>query len=527
MVPIPDPSPAPGPPAAGDAGARGAGRLSPVLRRLLPGLLAAAGGVLWGLCFGREGLVVVPWLALAPLILLLGVKGAPLLALIHGLAFWLTSIPWIAPTLETYGGLPPWLSALLLVLLALYLALFQGAFGWLGAGLWRRGGWTPLWALPALWVALEWLRTHLFSGFPWNVAAYAWVEVPGALPVAAWIGAWGVSFLVLCANTGAALAVARRRWPPAALGLLVPLLLLALGGRWGTGEAPPGELVRPVRLLQPNIANLMAWDPEAVAANLEKVLRLSEDACDQPGALLVWPESAAWPYSLEDHPPLRQAVEGLAERGCPVLLNSIHTTPERYYNSAYLVAGSGPPARYDKRHLVPFGEYVPLAGVFGFMKRLARAAGDFSPARELVLLPWEGERLGVAICFEVIFPEEVAETVQQGASLLVTVTNDAWYGDTWAPWQHFRAARFRAAENRRPLLRAAITGVSGLIASNGAVVARLGVGEEGVIRARVAARGDLGPFSRAPWLVPLACTLAAISARLGAQRRLARWILRN
>ena len=183
---------------------------------------------------------------------------------------------------------------------------------------------------------------------------------------------------------------------------------------------------------------------------------------------------------------------------------------EVYYNSAYLVDPGGIAARYDKRHLVPFGEYVPLARVFTFLGTLARNAGSYTAARDLTLLPWDGERLGTAICFEVTFPGEVADLVAAGASVLVTITNDAWYGETSAPWQHFRAARWRAAETRRPLVRSAITGVSAFVRPDGSIERLLGPGEEGILASRVAGRHGSTPFVRAPWAVP------ALSGVLGA-----------
>ncbi len=161
---------------------------------------------------------------------------------------------------------------------------------------------------------------------------------------------------------------------------------------------------------------------------------------------------------------------------------------------------------------MPFGEYVPFRGVFGWMDKLARDAGEFRPADATALLPWNGEQIGMAICYEVVFPSEVASLVRQGATVLVTITNDAWYGDTSAPWQHFRAARFRAAENRRPLLRSAITGVSAFVAPDGTVLAEIGVFREGILRARVLGERRLTVFSRAPWLVPLLSTLVALVA---------------
>jgi apolipoprotein N-acyltransferase len=506
------------------------------MKRFLPwALVAALGGWMWALCFQREPLVVAPWLALAPLFLLLRSPWPGRLAFLHGLVSWMVALSWIAPTLQTFGNIAPPLSVALTGLLSAYLAAFHVVFAWLGAPLWRRGGasrWGRLLALPALWVALEWLRTHLFGGFPWNLAAYAWVDVPSALPLSAWIGAYGVSFLVLLANAGVAACVEgwrepggrRWRWQPLVACLGIPLLLLPLAGRWSLRQRDTDfrEIVGlggPVRLLQPNIPNLVGYDPVKVLENYCKVVAHSMASC-QPGSLVVWPESAAWPFQYGRDPNLEQDLRMLVDRGCTVLFNSSHPVGNSFYNSAFLLApGDAPVARYDKRHLVPFGEFIPFKGLFSWMDKLARNAGDFLAAEKMTLLPWNGERLGMAICYEVVYPGEVADLAKAGATILVTITNDAWYGDTAAPWQHFRAAQFRAAENRRPLLRAAITGVSALVASDGSVRASLGVFKEGVIRGWVVGRTGLTPYARATWLVPGACTVIALLGVYFARRR--------
>jgi len=497
---------------------------------------ALAGGAVWGLAFGREPWLVASWLALAPLFPLLGAPGRRrwtfTLGFLHGLAAWVVAIPWIVPTLQSYGELPAWLAWISLLILAGYLALYHGAFAVLGRPLWRwagvpgggPGGAVPaslraaaaVVGLPSLWAFLEWVRTWLFGGFPWNPAGHAWLEVPGALPTAAWIGVYGVGALLVLANAGIALAVAARRWAWGAAAVLSVLAVLGVGVRWGDGgtadphRAPFALRGEPVRLLQPNIPNAVQPDWGTIEANYRHVLALSEAACT-PGALLVWPESAAWPYTFADDPDFRRDVLGLAARGgCTVLLNSIQPAGERYYNSAYVVSPDGASARYDKRHLVPFGEYVPLAGVFAWLDKLARNAGDFLAAEGVTLLPWRGERLGMSICYEIVFPAEVAEAVRAGATILVTITNDAWYGDTAAPWQHYAAARFRAAESRRPLLRAAITGVSALVAPDGAELARLDPFVEGLIRGRVEGERGLSPYTRRPWVVPLIAAALAV-----------------
>jgi apolipoprotein N-acyltransferase len=479
--------------------------------------------VLWGLCFGREPFSLASWIALAPLVLLLSAPRPGRLGWVHGFAAWMTGLYWIAPTLQTYGGMPFALGVVLTGVLAAYLALFHAVFAWLGSWIWRRGDALRLIGLPALWVALEWLRTYLGGGFPWNLAGYAWVDVWGALPLAAWVGVYGISFLVVLAGTAAASSIQRRRWEPAVLGLLIPLTLLPLAARWSLRQDAKAihemrGFGRPVRLLQPNIANLVEFDEQAVIRNYFKLMRQSTDAC-QPGSLVIWPESAAWPFLYGRDARLDEDLESLVDRGCKVLFNSSHPVGEAFYNSAFLLSASKEVARYDKRHLVPFGEYVPFRGVFGWMDKLARNAGEYRPADDTALLPWGSEKIGMSICYEVVFPSEVADLVQRGATLLVTITNDAWYGDTSAPWQHFRAARFRAAENRRPLLRAAITGVSAYVAPDGSVLDELGVFEEGVIRARVLGERGLTPFARLPWLVPALCSVLAAVAVYFARRR--------
>jgi apolipoprotein N-acyltransferase len=480
-------------------------------------LLAAASGVLWGLCFSREPFPAASWIALAPLLLLLSSPRPGRLGWVHGYAAWMTGLYWIVPTLQTFGGMALPTGIALTSLLAGYLALFHALFGWLGAKIWQRWSAGRLLVLPALWAALEWLRTYLGGGFPWNLAAYSWVDVPGALPLAAWIGAYGISFLVVLTSAAVAASIQRRRWEPAAIGLLVPLLLLALAGRWSVRQdaralEQMAGFGHAVDLLQPNIPNLVAFDETVMMRNHLRLMEQSLAAC-QPGSLVVWPESAEWPFIHHRSELLDADLARLIDRGCTVLFNSISAAPgDASYNSAFLLSPGGTEARYDKHHLVPFGEYVPFRGVFGWIDKLSRNAGEFRPADQTVLLPWEGEKIGMAICYEVVFPAETAALVRQGATLLISITNDAWYGDTSAPWQHLRAARFRAAENRRPLLRAAVTGVSAYIAPDGSLHDQLGVYQEGVIHLRVLGSRELTPFSRAPWLVPALCSLLAAAA---------------
>ncbi len=468
-------------------------------------LAAAAAGVAWALAFEAQPR---PWLAtvaLAPTLVLLATRRPVVSVYLATWTFWVVSLRWIVHTLVVYGAVPTALAWCALALLAGILAGFVLPFAWSAARLWRWGGAALLLGLPAAWVVTEWLRAWVLTGFPWNLAAYAWVEMPGALPLASWIGAYGVSFALVLANLGVAETFFRRRWRRGLAAVLAAALALAMGARWAGPPAVAGA-PRPVRIVQPNIPNLTAFDAARIEEHYGRLLALSREACDEP-ALLVWPESAAWPYLWQREERLRRDVEALAGRGCPVLLNTPWSTEEGFGNAAILVTAEGIAGRYDKRHLVPFGEYVPVwLPVPG---AVARLVGSFVAGGEARPIPWSGESLGMAICYEIVFPGEVAALVREGATVLVTITNDAWYGDTAAPWQHLRAARFRAAENRRPLLRAAITGVSAVVGADGGVERQLGVGEQGVIPAAVVGRRDLTPYSRAPWALPAVCLVAA------------------
>jgi apolipoprotein N-acyltransferase len=323
---------------------------------------------------------------------------------------------------------------------------------------------------------------------------------------------------------GLALGLRRRRWTGAALVVLLVTLLLVLGGRFGDlhgAEVHEGMLRAPepaesMVVIQPDAPIL----PAAEAwQNYERLVDMSLEACSPPGRRrVIWPESAAFPLRYGASDRLHRDLARLHGRGCGVLLGSVRFEGERYFISVFVTDAAGVLGTYSKRKLVPWGEYIPLKSVLPFVGYLARNAGEFSAGEAVDLLPWGDQRIGMAVCYEVVFAGAVAEQVRAGATVLSTITNDAWYGDSAAPRQHFRAARFRAAENRRPLLRSALTGISALVDARGAVVRGLDVGERGVIEGNIRGRRDLSPFSRAPWAVPLGSVLLAAFAIVRARK---------
>ncbi len=484
------------------------------------------GGVWWAYGFDEQPGLLLSLPIAAPLCFIGTVPGGLrrlLLGWLHGTVAWLVGVSWIADTIAVYGGLPGPASTALLGLLAGYLGLYHGLFCWLAGRVLDRGGPAAPLLAAAVWVVLEWLRGLGPSGFPWNLLGYAWVDVPGALDATRWIGSHGLSFLVL-ASGFAVLRLGRREHRRTAAFVLAGVVALLPLARLTAGDEPStARAGLEVALVQPNIrmatAEMVDDGPADqfadVASNYQRLFALSRSVC-RPGVLVVWPESAGWPYQLERDAAFRRDVESLVARGCALVLNSPRVVTadgrQRAFNAAYLLLpGVGGSERqfYDKLQLVPFGEYVPLARFLPAVRQLARQAGGFSPGDEIRLLDAPGARLGLSICFEIVFPEQVAARVRRGADLLVTITNDSWYGDTWAPHQHLRPARFRAAENGRPLVRAAITGISAVVDHRGRVLDQTLIDEAAVLSAQVTPHDGLTPYARLPLLVPLLCVAVA------------------
>ncbi len=251
--------------------------------------------------------------------------------------------------------------------------------------------------------------------------------------------------------------------------------------------------------LQPGTTLEQTWDPDAAQMIAERVWQLSREAASQEPAadLVLWPESAV-PYILERDPVFAAELQALArELDSAIVISSIGFTSDGgYTNAAHLVDRHGSVApRYDKVRLVPFGEYVPAIARFAFAKSLVRQVGGFTPGD--APRPLRGEvPIGMAICYEVVFADLVAEQVRRGAQVLTTITNDGWYGFSWAPEQHFQQAVLRAAETRRWLVRAALTGVSGAVDPYGKVVQRLDVGRSGLVKTEVQPMSGLTPRVR-------------------------------
>ena len=463
-----------------------------------PYIAAAGSGLLLTAAFPDLALSGLAFVALVPLLAAVAGRRPPeafRLGFLAGLVHFGTLLAWVVYTLGTYGQLPLFLSVPVLGLLAAYLSIYPGAF----AALWVRLQ-IPSWALApaagALWTALEYLRAHLLTGFPWELLGYSQHRRLALIQVADVTGVYGVSFLIVTLNAAVFLLfwqIFKRRWqdapvPCRASASAALIGLVCLGATFGYGQWRLGQIdvlvaaapTPTVAVVQGNIDQARKWDPAFQAASVDKYLHLSLKALGGFPDLVVWPETAT-PFYLHEPSALTERVVGFVRRADVPFLVGSPFYQERagridYYNSAYLLdADGGVAGRYDKVHLVPFGEYVPLRRLLPFVGKMVPQVGDFKPGRQGTVLRWGDRRLGVQICYEIIFPSLARQMTANGADLLVNITNDAWFGRTAAPQQHFSMAVFRAVENRRALVRAANTGISGFVGPDGKVLARTGL----------------------------------------------------
>jgi len=482
--------------------------------------MAAVSGCLLALALPPRPYPWLAWVALVPLLLAVRTgsrRRAALLGLLAGTLYALASVYWVEGTMVRYGPLPVWLAAAATLLLALYMGGYTAAWAALTPGVVRRHRHTATVWLATGWVALEWLRTHLFGGFGWAHLGYTQVTTPAILQVAELGGVFAISWLIVavngaCAATVVHLADSR---PHA----LQPQLLAAVGlvlAAAAFGEVRLAEIrATPVRreldvaLIQGNVPEGEKWDPARRQEILRRYLSMSEALGPDTARLIVWPE-AAIPYLLQGSPALDTRLRQVCRRtGGSLIFGGLWRDPadQSYRNSAYaMAAATGVVGRYDKVHLVPFGEYVPLARLLSFVRSITAQIGDFRPGTAPTLLPVAGERVGCPICFEVTYPGLTRAFARGGASLLATITNDAWFGDSVAPRQHLLIAAVRCVEARLPMVRAANTGITAVIDADGSILAEAPQFETTTLTATVPLR-DLGSTLYARigegWLVVL------------------------
>jgi apolipoprotein N-acyltransferase len=457
----------------------------------------------WRSVFAWFGLVPLLWAILSPDSVEAGrpLRQGFLLAYLCGVLWYAGNCYWVRDVMSQYGDMPPLAPTLLLLGYSMVLGLYFGFFG-LGVMLVRKAGGSTRWALaaaPVLWSGLE-LAASRITSVPWDQLGYSQVDNTVVSQLAPWTGVYGISFLLVAVNAliagGRLLDRCSGRLP---WGIAGAFLLMA-GGAGGLIVPPREAPTATAVLVQPNldVAGDNYWrGPGEWDRHVAEFARLAGEQCKtyiagipQTGAsngeivcppypthpdLVVWPESPA-PFEEEDAR-FRQALAEIAQRThAPMVVGNIgmNLSADRqiwnYYNSALVVDANGARVgRYDKIHLVPFGEYVPFQDLLSFARKLTGKVSRFTAGSEHKVFTLNGHRYGIFICYESVFADEVREFAKNGAEVLVNISDDGWYGDTSAPWQHMNMERMRAIENRRWILRDTNNGVTEVIDPEGRV----------------------------------------------------------
>lgn len=426
------------------------------------------------LAFSPYDMKLIAVAALAGWMLLVWV-GRPLVCgFFFGLGWFGIGAWWLVETFHRYGPLPVPLSVLAVACLGMGMAVFPAFWAWLAKALAGGKRSAFFWAFILAGLAEEWMRGHLFTGLPWTPLGALVLDTP-AVGWLAWLGVYGTAvFPLALAVIPMGLFLARK---------VVLMLLVALGTCLliSPDPYPATGTVLKAALVQANIPQDIKWDADFVSETIRRYTTLSERFAAGMD-VIVWPEAAV-PFFLERAPQWRrELLTSMKAWGVPVLFGGVRMTEDarRAQNGIFLYQPESDRLDFTgKRHLVPFGEYVP--SWLPFIHALAPNIGDFIPAKGDGILETGSIRYGSLVCYEAIFPEEARLRVRHGAQVLINVTNDAWYGKSPAPWQHLQAARARAVEMGRYLLRAANTGITAVIAPDGKVVRALPWFTQGVL----------------------------------------------
>jgi len=467
--------------------------------------LALISGALLALSFPKFGHPAFAWIALTPLLLAFtGWNGRPgslrgiapmrafVLSLIAGMVFFLGTVYWTGTVIVTFGDVPVVVAAIGVVLMSAYLSLYHVVGLLVTSRVITRLGARGLFFAPIGWVGGEFLRGFMLSGFPWVPLGNSQITVLSVAQLASVLGVYGLSALVAYVNATVAFALLRSGRSRTTAIVAAAFVLVSLGA-WGTWRIRDGSLTRegtPIRvgIIQPNIeqnAKLAAadgGDPKEARRIFTTNIAMTRDVVRRGAEFVIWPESSI-PFKFEGDP-RGDEIRALArEAKVPILFGSDEeiTRAGQYsiYNSAYqLNPDGGTAAVYRKIHLVPFGEFVPMRQWFFFIRPLVDSFSDFSAGESMVMLPVAGHRVSTAICYEVVYPSLMRDAVNKGSELLTTITNDGWYGQSSAPYQHFAMAAMRAIEEGRYLARSANTGISGLIDPYGQVVRQSAIFEQ-------------------------------------------------
>ena len=528
-------------------------------------LMAVLSAVLLNLCFPLAGPLplwrtVFAWFGAVPLLLALLVSEPGTRPLwrgfftgwVFGVAWYTINCYWIYQTMYLYGGLPKFVSVGILLLFSLIMGLYYGLFGWLIAFVRHATGSVrgALFLAPFLWTAIDLLGAHLIK-VPWDQLGYSQIDNTLLTMMAPWTGTYGVTFVLLLVNAllAAGFALQRRQlWISGA----VVVAVLEAGLLWHPPTVPTNAtavlLQENLSVQQDNMWLGSVWDPKTGRyvdewdAMTNRYVQWSERNCtpyiagmpetaapnvtpkcdDAKASLVVWPEA---PSALtEGDPRFRALMQRMttATGAAAIVGNAaadVRGTHVDLYNAASVFAPDGSLlGRYAKIHLVPWGEYIPFANFFSFAHGLTKNAGKFTHGWKRSVFRLNGHHYGIFICYESIFADEIRQFVVNGAEVLVNISDDGWYGDTSAPWQHLNMARMRAVENRRWLLRDTNTGVTAAVDPYGRITQSAPRHEFTSLAVQYGFNDDLTFYTRYGDVFALVCGILSIAVLARATR---------
>jgi len=460
-------------------------------------IAATCGGLLLSLAFPPFQFDVTAWVAFIPLFWALNrerhAAWASLYGASFGLAFFLLDIRWVYGTLVLHGHFASITAVLVFAGMIVVLSMFPAGFALLLSLLQKRGI-SPFVVAPFAWVGIEYARATILTGFPWDLVGYSQTGHLILVQIADITGVYGISCLIVLVNVAlwqllkAAIRTNGIPWRIPAVSMALLIFTLSYGHVSLNRLVPPNRSDCDFRIgiLQGNIAQDMKWERAARPYTFVIYEKLGQIALKQGARFLVWPETSIPVLFGGADSDWKKAGLISEKLGVPMLVGAPAFErvggATRFYNSAFLLDGNTVRNRYDKIHLVPFGEYMPLTWLLPLGPGIAAREADYSPGDSMAVMQVSGcPRFSVLICYEAIFPELSRLAVNNGARLLINMTNDGWFGRSAAPYQHFAMARMRSIENRVWLMRAANTGISAAIDPAGRVVDSIPLQDEGVI----------------------------------------------
>lgn len=478
--------------------------------------LALLCGILTALSFPKFNLSFFAWISLIPLFFII-LRHKPkqnfFLGLTAGFSYYAILIYWIPSVPVHYGNLSIPVSFLIYIIFVLFLSLFWGFFFLLFSKIHQSFPKFAFILSPFIWVSFEYILTHIFTGFPWGLLGSSQFKNLPLIQMASITGVYGISWVIILFQSMFLFSIKYKKKAPFFITLALVFFLHG-AGLWSLKKVSLIKNSFYGSVIQGNVSSDIYWDKVStneIISLFNQHLDLSYKAYSDGTHLIIWPEFSV-PLCFSCSEALYQDFKEklfhfVQETGCTLLLGTNEIIVSKgtihYYNTALCLNPALSISQYYKMHLVPFGEYTPYKKIFSFIEKMTHSIGEITPGREYFLHHFKTLKFGSPICYEIIFPNLVRKFVKKGATFIVTITNDGWYGKSSAPYQHFSMAVLRAVENRRYLLRAATTGISGIIDPSGRIISQSELMTQTYLTGRITPSRKLSIYTRYGDILPL------------------------